>query len=132
MNDSEQLFQSTVEQLSELTQRLEGIAEVERTFDAKIEEVRAQVSSLIDRGKEVEEALDRLEALLNDIEAAFHRAEALQARLNELHDQIEAIDFQGLNALLQDTAVEVGRASTKLGAAIDRAEQPKKKGPIKR
>lgn len=132
MNDSEQLFQSTVEQLSELTQRLEGIAEVERTFDAKIEEVRAQVSSLIDRGKEVEEALDRLEALLNDIEAAFHRAEALQTRLNELHDQIDAIDFQGLNAQLQDTAAEVGRASTKLGAAIDRAEQPKKKGPIKR
>ena len=132
MNDSEQLFQSTVEQLSELTQRLEGIAEVERTFDAKIEEVRTQVSSLIDRGKEVEEALDRLEALLNDIEAAFHRAEALQTRLNELHDQIDAIDFQGLNAQLQDTAAEVGRASTKLGAAIDRAEQPKKKGPIKR
>ena len=132
MNDSEQLFQSTVEQLSELTQRLEGIAEVERTFDAKIEEVRAHVSSLIDRGKEVEEALDRLEALLNDIEAAFHRAEALQTRLNELHDQIDAIDFQGLNAQLQDTAAEVGRASTKLGAAIDRAEQPKKKGPIKR
>ena len=132
MNDSEQLFQSTVEHLSELTQRLEGIAEVERTFDAKIEEVRTQVSSLIDRGKEVEEALDRLEALLNDIEAAFHRAEALQTRLNELHDQIDAIDFQGLNAQLQDTAAEVGRASTKLGAAIDRAEQPKKKGPIKR
>ena len=133
MNESEQLFEKTVAELQDLSERLATISEFEETFSDRIQQLANAANHLIDRQKEIEETLDRFEGLLNDMQGTMERVDTLRRRLGQFEAQLAGIDFRGLDATMQEVNSEMGKATAKISAAASQlGETPSKRTPSKK
>ena len=127
MDKTEELLTSTLEGLSRLQERLQEIADVEKSFDARLNALTDRVDALFNRQKELLDDLNHLETMLSDINQALDRAKALQQSIAAAGERFANLDVQGLSQALEDTRGEIDKATTKILAAEKRTKDNDKK-----
>lgn len=130
MDKSEELYKATLEELSSISERLNAIASVEQTFDARLEELSERVDALFAKRDALLDDLEKVHAVVNDLAAAIEKGEALQRRIDELNDRIASINIQGLADKLDEASASVGKATSKLLTAEKRSKEAEKKAKL--
>ena len=127
MEKTEQLFSSTLDELSAMGKRLEAVAAVETEFDVKIEALNERIDALFECQKSIVDDLTHLSAAIGDLKSALDGTASLQSRIHELQERLGELDVQGLGAKLDEASGEISKATNKLLSAEKRQKEAEQK-----
>ena len=127
MENNEELFQTTLGELSTIASKLSEISKVENSFETRLNTLKGEAEGLVSRHNEILAEIDLLHGAINDVSSALASLSGLEDRIKELSEKLSSLDIQGLKDKLDGTSNDVAKASAKLLAAEKRDQAAKDK-----
>ena len=130
MDNHDELFQATLNDLDALTKRLSAITEIEEKFEKRLNALDEKANALVNRAHEIDSTISRIESAIDDIEKALASAQGLDSSLAEAMNKLSELDIQGLKEKLDEASGEVAKATSKLINAEKRSKEADKNKKI--